>query len=390
MSRDEAVSRSRGPAASLRRMHRVLLPDDPAIGWTPYLWLAYLAFFYVSWIGRPPGGLEAGLGVLTLGTFLVLYFSGYRRPGTAIVWNIVGLLLLGMAWAPTRPSAMVFFIYAVGFCGAVGPPRLGARILVASILLSALFGHLVGLGLFWILITATMQGIIGLTNIYFAELGRKNADLRLSREEAEHLAAMAERERIARDLHDLLGHTLSLITLKAELAGKLSRRGDPRAGDEIADVERISRDALRQVREAVSGFRPTGLEAELGRASVLCRARGIDLEAELEDLDLETRQESTLMMVLREAITNLVRHSGASQAVVRLRRRADGQGAPEVVLTVQDDGRGGAPAVHGTGLKGMAERLAGLGGHLRVDGAEGWRVEARLPFTHAVAPEGGS
>ena len=222
-----------------------------------------------------------------------------------------------------------------------------------------------------------MQLVIGTTNIYFAELGRKSADLRRSREEVEHLAAMAERERIARDLHDLLGHTLSLITLKAELARKLSSRGDERAVDEIADVERISRDALKQVREAVAGYRDSGLEGELGRARLLCQASAVEVEAELDEvseLNLDPRQEATLVMVLREATTNLARHSGASTCKISLLR--DGS---QVVLTARDNGRGGSTRQRGNGLTGMSERLAAVGGSLELDGSDGWTLTARIP-----------
>ena len=120
--------------------------------------------------------------------------------------------------------------------------------------------------------------LIGAVCIRSAEVQRANARLRMAQEEVERLAKTAERERIARDLHDLLGHTLSLITLKAELAGKLVERDPERAGREIREVERISREALREVRTAVAGYRSEGLQAEMGRARLALEAAGVRLE----------------------------------------------------------------------------------------------------------------
>lgn len=375
----------RGWAWPLVALHRRLLPPRKDIGWTPYLWLFYLSWPITRWVVHPPGPKMLVLGCLTLVVFLALYFHGFWRSGLRLLWNMAAIAALGVLWLRFDGSLMIFFVYAAGFTGAVGVPKVGRRVLLAIVAVVGLSAWWVQLPWLLTLLCVCLCGIIGATNIYYSEIARRGEDLRRSQEEVERLATMAERERISRDLHDLLGHTLSLITVKAELARKLSERDDPRAATEIADVERISRQALRQVREAVEGFRQAGLVGELSRAQIACDARNIILERQVAPVSLQTRQEAALAMVLREAMTNVMRHSQASRCEITL-----GIEDASVILTVKDDGLGDrtskglvSEADTGHGLIGMEERLAALGGTLHCDGSEGWRLEARMPSTDA-------
>ena len=359
-------------------LHRRLLPNRSDIGWTPYLWLLYLALPVWGLWTRRSEGIVFPLGCLGLTAFLILYFNGFWHSGRRVLWNVAGLTLLASLWVPFDNTALVFFTYACSFAGAVGAPTDGRRVLLGVIATAVLCGVLTGQPWPWFLLTVCICLMVGAVNIYYAELERRREALQRSEEEVERLATLAERERISRDLHDLLGHTLSSITVKAELARKLSERGDPRASREIADVEQISRQALRQVRQAVEGFRQVGWVGEMTRAGWVCEARGITLQCDAEVDSLDTLQEATLAMVLREAVTNVVRHSKASHCRVQLQTRGD-----VLVLVVQDDGVGGAVGEEaswsGYGLLGMRERLATLGGTLKLDGGDGWRLEARLP-----------
>jgi two-component system sensor histidine kinase DesK len=169
---------------------------------------------------------------------------------------------------------------------------------------------------------------------------------------------MAERERIGRDLHDLLGHTLSVVALKSELARKLIDRDLDAARMEIGEVERVARDALSQVRNAVTGIRSTALSAELIAATALLEAQGVKVKCETEQVKLPHAQETALALSLREAATNIRRHSGASGVTIRVMKEP-----MAVVVEVADDGRGGK-IVPGNGLNGMRERLGCVGGSL--------------------------
>ena len=184
--------------------------------------------------------------------------------------------------------------------------------------------------------------------------------IQLRRSDAEilRLATLAERERIGRDLHDLLGHTLSVVALKSELARKLIDRDLDAARREIHEVERVARDSLAQVRNAVSGIRNTALSAELVAATALLEAQGVKVKCETENVKLPHDRETALALSLREAATNIRRHASATGVTIRVRNEPK-----SVIVEVADDGRGGR-IVPGNGLNGMRERLDSVGGTL--------------------------
>lgn len=352
-------------------IHRRLLP--PEAGWIPYLWLVYLSFFSIRYFYSPPGALESVAIALTLIAFLALYFGGYWKRGWALVPTIIGIGVLGTVWAPHNVGAGVFFIYAASFAGWLGPVRRAATGVAAVIVWAMAVAYVwQPHPTFWA--AALVFGvIIGIISIYDSTQRRRDAALRLSQEEVRQMARVAERERISRDMHDLLGHTLSVITLKAELAARLIDRDPARAATEIREVEQVSRAALADVREAISGIRTRGLVGELEHARVALKAAGVRLEVEGDVPTVSPAAEAVLAMVVREAVTNVVRHAQASYCRVVLRRDAD-----EAFVEVQDDGRGGK-ALAGGGIDGMRARLAAAGGRLEVGDEFGVRLRAWLP-----------
>ena len=274
---------------------------------------------------------------------------------------------------PFNAGATTFFIYGSAFVGrAVRPPR-AYGLLAGIALLILLESLLLGLPVGFLLFGAPVSLLVGAATVHLAEAGRQESALKLSQAEVRRLASVAERERIARDLHDLLGHTLSVIAIKAELAAKLVARSDSRAQREIREVETISRGALRQVREAVAGFRRVDLDGELASARLACEARGIELAVDRPPIDLPPDREAVLGMCLREAITNVVRHSDARYCLASLVREG-----PRIRLTVADDGRGGAIR-EGAGLAGMRERVEQAGGEMSIDSAKGVALTVRVP-----------
>ena len=205
----------------------------------------------------------------------------------------------------------------------------------------------------------------------------------MANDEIEHLAKVAERERIARDLHDVLGHTLSVITLKSELAGKLIDRDPARAGKEIREVEEISRQALSEVRDAIRGYRSQGLAAELAQAKSTLETAGVAVKCETAQVALPALQEGVLSMAVREAVTNVVRHAQARTCCLRLEQRNG-----SCRLEIEDDGRGGSQN-EGNGLRGMRERVEMLGGTLTRDSQSGTRLTITVPLKEvAPKPEG--
>ena len=207
-----------------------------------------------------------------------------------------------------------------------------------------------------------------------------NRQLRLAQHENRNLAAVAERERIARDLHDVLGHTLSLIVLKSELASKLASRDVERAVVEIREVEVITRKALAEMGEAVRGYRTT-LADEVAQTRELLAAAGIRADVDIPaNLQLPRATDVILGVSLRELVTNVVRHSRASTSAVRIVT------GDEVRLEVADNGQGGS-GVGGSGLDGLRQRLDVVGGSLQLDGASAFRAAVTMPNAPPVVHE---
>jgi two-component system, NarL family, sensor histidine kinase DesK len=366
-------------AGGRRRLR--LLPDIPELGWTPYAWLIYLASFWLQPVLRGASPAEWAATAAATAVFLVLYFRGYWCGNAGILACAIGIALIGALFSTTNYGANVFIIYAAAFLGHLSPVR---RAVVALAVLLAALGALswaLRLPVWFWLPAGVFSVMVGGINLHFREVSRANAKLRLAQEEVERLAKTAERERIARDLHDLLGHTLSLITLKSELAGKLIERDPERAGREIREVERISREALREVRTAVAGYRSSGVPAELEQARLALESADVKLEYFAAPVDLKPAQETVLALALREAVTNVIRHANASTCHIALE-----QTAREIRLEVRDDGRGGS-APEGIGLASMRERVEGLGGRLERRAGTGTSLLIVLPREAPGAPE---
>jgi len=313
---------------------------------------------------------------ISLAIFLVLYFRTFhRRVHESALWYALAIGVLGFVVTPYNSGAQTYIVYAVAFFAFVPDVRIAVRLMAATLVVFALEWRVLGFPWIYSTTALVVGPVIGGMNLVYRRNQQRNAELKLSHEEVRRLAALAERERIGRDLHDLLGHTLSLITLKAELANRLFERDPVAARREIADVERVARDALTQVRRAVTGIRAAGFAAELASAKLLLESNGICLNYELADVALPAETETALAMTVREAATNIQRHAHATQARIAL--RIDGE---RLVLAIEDDGRGGA-MVPGNGLTGMRERLAGIGAELRVQSekGKGTVVSASLP-----------
>jgi two-component system sensor histidine kinase DesK len=341
-----------------------LFPKDPELGWTPYAWLIYLVPFLITPLPKRASALEWALTLAGGVVFLALYFRGYWYRDRRILWCAGGILLLGVLFSPFNWGACAFFIYAAAFVAHAGAPRLSWALIGVILAVLALETWLAGLSPYVWIPGSVFSLLIGGISVHDAEVRRANAKLRMAQQEVERLAQTAERERIARDLHDLLGHTLSMITLKSELAGKLIDRDPDRAGREIREVERISREALREVRSAIAGYRSEGLQAELARARLALESSGVKLEYFTQPVEMEPVRETVLALALREAVTNVIRHAKASTCRISLEVIDE-----EVRLEVRDDGRGGRTP-EGIGLSSMRERVEGLGGRLerRTDG----------------------
>jgi two-component system sensor histidine kinase DesK len=344
-----------------------------------YIWLAYSIFFFIEPLVRHSLTYwiqQAGWYLV----FLTLYVTYVQFEAQWIRLALMaGMFALGVATIPNNAGGSCFFIYVAAmlpFC-VESLWLLWSAIAVEGVTL-AIENHFFPGNPYNYLITGFFAVVVGVSNIFVAQSKRADCKLRRAQAENVQLAALAERERIARDLHDVLGHTLSVIVLKAELAGRLMGRGSAdetaRAAAEIADVKRTARTALAEVREAIGGYRTKGIGAEIEQARLTLDAAGVALTCESKPPALKAREETVLSLAVREAVTNIVRHAHATRCTMRFRTTPDGFAS----LEVEDDGQAKIER-EGNGLRGMRERVQELGGRFRIEATPGTKLVIDLP-----------
>lgn len=335
--------------------------DGTAMRTLPYVTLIHLIWLFLWPLLQRESFVHVILPTLiSVIPFLYFHFCTYfyAGPPRGRMRYIAGYFLIGYALTPFNVSGMGYLIFGFFSVCFNLPTRLAWRVILGAIVLYT--AELLTLihDLQTILSILIPLGIFGIVAVYAGYTTWQASVLKRSKEEIMRLATLAERERIGRDLHDLLGHTLSVVALKSELARKLIDRDLNAARAEIGEVERVARDALQQVRTAVSGIRSTALNAELLSATALLESLGLRVQCETEHVKLPHERETALALSLREAATNISRHASATGVVIRVKKESSA-----VVVEVADNGRGGR-IVPGNGLNGMRERLTSVGGSL--------------------------
>lgn len=294
--------------------------------------------------------------------YLYFHFKVYTAPYRYLAWYAAAIGALGLLVWPYNGVAMGYLVSSA-MCAAYLPSL--RRWLTALAVLAAgaaMVAYRLHVSPWIMLLVGATSLTSGFGHFLRMNNHRKDVALRLSQEEVRRLATLAERERIGRDLHDLLGHTLSLVALKSELGRRLALSDPERAQREMEEVERVARHALSEVRTAVTGMRRGDLAAELISARLMLEASGVTFNGSLSgETHLSPRIEAPLALVLREAVTNIHRHAKANAARVDfVIDKHDFQ------MQISDDGCGGLSA-HGNGVSGMRERVRALGGSLQID-----------------------
>jgi two-component system sensor histidine kinase DesK len=343
------------------------------------IFLSYVPFYFISWLFRKPGAVEIAASLAGLAAFVALFYLIWIRRGRPAPWHVLAIFGIGLSLTPFNTGWSVYTIYAMSFAARLPSRRTGIRLMIGLEVLLLAIGPFF-LNYNWPVWASGVLfgGITGFAGLMQADVERKNQELAVAHEEVRALATMAERERISRDLHDLLGHTLTLVAVKAELAAKLVGRDAAAAEREMQSVAAAAREALSEVRTAVVGMKGASLTTELQRAKTALAAANIQAEVLAADIEGYPGQEAVLAMALREAVTNVIRHAGATRCQIRV--------APSPValtLSIVDDGKGGG-LVEGSGLKGMRTRLAAIGGDLDiVSDRSGTRLVAIAPVESA-------
>jgi two-component system sensor histidine kinase DesK len=369
------------------------------------VWLIWLAAPLSEFLDDHPSLPMLIVGLAGFVVFSALYGIIYtRRTYTRadaeliaeppILW-LMALALIAIAIAFTLgldSGWSPMFVFCATGTAAIAPLNRGPLAIVGVVVTYIATAFVAGLSSGEIAGMTLTIGGLGFMVYSFARLHNTIYQLRRARAEIAELAVSEERLRIARDLHDLLGHNLSLLALKSELAGRLIEADPARAAAEIKDIETVSRSALREVREAVSDYRRPTLARERHAASELLEAAGIACFQTGSAGELPADVEAVLAWGIREGVTNVVRHSEAKRCAIRLDHE-DGQVSAEIT----DDGHGcqrrdGVPA--GNGLNGLRERIVQLGGSLDLGTAangSGFRLCLTLPVPNEATvalPEG--
>jgi two-component system, NarL family, sensor histidine kinase DesK len=346
--------------------------------------LFWLAIPIADLANQGPSGLKIAGAVVGTVAFAVVFLDAAWWPVThediARVLVRTGLALaLAIAMTLTLvPSfALMFVLTAVGAAIRL-PPRLGVPTVLFTTVLAAIASTLGGatggqVGS-WAVTTVAM----GILFVAFGRLIVANMELREARAELAQRAVAEERERFSRDLHELLGHSLSVIALKAELADRTLPDHPERAEQEVRQIQSVAREALAEVRQTVSGYRLPTLEGELAGARMALEAAGIEADLASERIALPPEAEAVLAWTVREGTTNVIRHSNARHASIRIL-----PGLIAASAEVVDDGRGanGRRRDGGHGLAGLRERAERLGGEVDAGtgAAGGFRLRVSVP-----------
>jgi two-component system, NarL family, sensor histidine kinase DesK len=325
-------------------------------------------------------GLSIAIAAAWIWFSLAVVGSGNRILSVIAVATIT--LLVAIIGALTPPMFSTFFIFAAVAAGASFGWRPAIGVVVAITILA------LGIDAFRgsppaDLISEFINDLLGgLTGVAGRLVIGAYLQLAEARSQIAQLAVDEERLRFARDLHDLLGHSLSVIALKSELAGRLLLRAPGLAAHEVTDIEKVARDALREVREAVAGYRQPTLAAEIAGARAALTAANIEVSAEAVSAPMPPAVEAVLAWTVREAATNVIRHSRATRCAIRVIRDGD-----RVGVEVIDNGPAPTPGARGSGLDGLAERVDERGGQIDAGPLphEGYRLRVLLPLRYPAA-----
>ena len=351
-----------------------------------FIWLAFIVFPAVNAFAKHGTALRHWLTIAGAVVFVASYIAlvtvwRHRHADRILPALFVLLVAIAIALTLSDGNSWGFLFTYCAACAGLIAPRYGfAGVLACAVLAgvtSAVGGASGGQAIGWV---ASSAGI-GFLLVVMRDLRIRNDQLNRARAELARLAVAEERERFARDLHDLLGHSLSVIALKAELAGRLLPERLEEAAGEIAELEQVARGALSEVREAVGGYRQPTLDGELEGARVALSAAGIRADVLRAPTALDPAVEGVLAWAVREGATNVIRHSGARQCTLTI-----SSSLVDAAVEVVDDGVRVAPGRvnghGGHGLEGLAERARSLNGRVEagVRPGGGYRLAVTVPL----------
>ncbi len=359
------------------KLHRRLLPNDPEVGVMPYIWLFYLLMYFFQFFFVDFTVKQYIYSLIGIPLFLILYFRTFWVSDKHLYFYIAAIWGIGFMLALQKiPGASVFTVYAAAFTAQFSLAKKSFTTLGLLLGLHAAIYVAFDISLYITIPALFFATIIGASNIFMTEMAKKNRQIKASQDEIKKIATSAERERIARDLHDLIGHTFSVINIKSQLAQKLVLKDVAKAAQEIKEIEKISRTSLSQVREVVSDYRKRDLATELSQARILLDSLDVQVTEKitsLEQLNLSNEQNTALAYIVRELTTNIMRHSQATTCEIELNTENQ-----HTVLRITDNGIAQSFKA-GSGLNGIRERTEQLGGQVNFLTDQGFIATIQLP-----------
>jgi two-component system sensor histidine kinase DesK len=369
-----------------------LIAQRPALGlWRArlgvLLGLLFLAGPLSDLLGQSYATLHLALLLAGFAVFVAIYAS-LLPPAPWLARRGEGAVVLALALLPTIAVALIaagapssfggLFVYFVAAAGILLPARAALVVIAATAAAVAIGGAARGDDAGAVSATALTVLAIGALMGAFGRIARANRELEATREELARLAVSDERLRFARDLHDLLGHSLSVIALKSELAARLVDSDPDRAASELQDIQTVTRGALAEVREAVRGYRRLALDEAVSGARAALAAAGIDVQLADARPELPEQVDTVLAWAVREGTTNIIRHSDARHCAIRIHADAAAAG-----VEIEDDGSAATvPGAGGSGLVGLRERAERVRGTVETGARPGggFRLALTVPL----------
>lgn len=346
----------------LAKLYHWIVPQHKHLSIAVYLNLLFLSLFVGNLYFRPVYGEELAITIVAVFAFLILYFRAYTAEEKWLIYYIIAICLIGVVVSEINLGGNIFFIYAAAFIGQLNKPKKAYQTLASLILFIIIYTLLTDKSSFFWIPAIFMSFTFGVFNIQRTEIVNKNKALEESAKRVEELAKTSERERIRRDLHDLLGHSLSVITLRAELASKMidKKLDIEKVKTEINAVETMSRQTLAQVRDAVKGYNVATITQELNQSKVALEAMNVELICDIETNSLPVEAESQLALIIREAITNIIRHATTTKVWVTLNHHQS-----NLRLMIKNEGHMES-TMEGSGMQNMRTRIEAINGIMEI------------------------
>jgi two-component system sensor histidine kinase DesK len=387
--REHSPARDRSADTIVSRLTDARLGDPPrtAVGrMRMFIWLVFIAIPLLDAVSSDDNGVAKVVTVIATIAFVAVFVSlalmrekplpdgqALRSVGALLAISVALTALDRQGWG----TLFIFTVVAIAMC-VRAPFSFYGVLLCTALCVGSLLVADAAAGAIFGFASSTLG--VGMLMLVVADLRTRNRELHAARAELARLAVADERARFARDLHDLLGHSLSVIALKAELAGRLMPERPSEAAGHVSQIEQVARGALTEVREAVSGYRQPTLDDEIAGAKMALSAAGIEAQIERPSVTFDPAIEAVLAWTVREGATNVIRHSGAGHCSVKVMA-----GLGEAGIEVLDDGPGCEDAAanghDGHGLEGLRERVARLHGQIEAGtgAAGGYRLAVRVP-----------